>query len=471
MLFLAVLLLRAAGFAFGVLNIDESDFLIFGAGFWKGLLPYRDLVEIKPPLGYLTYALAGPWLNILPIRVLGVFWVFATALVLRAAARNWTGSEEAGWAAAWLSLLAGLVEVPSFGSELMMNLPTAGALWFFSKRRYFGSGLCIGLASLYRHQGGIAALALGLAVLSEKRWGAFVLLALGSMLPWGVAAGAYAAIGQLPAFVDWVFVRNLAYAGKGAAGSALARGLLATLLCVSAALLPWILATRESLKPRDDLFWRALVLLLWLTWVPVALGGRFYEHYYLQFVPPLAVLGSANFVHFREKHRRLTWALVALPLLINQGFAWIRGVSGAYPSQEPRAVQLAQWVRQNSAPTETLFIWGHYTPLYTLSGRMPGTRYVNTSVHMGNFDPEHLPQGFDTTPFRSAADVALTLRDLEARKPALFIDTAPSGIHHWDRIPLFPEFLQYIADHYQELPDRPGGAAVYRRLGSQAAAR
>ncbi len=55
----AVLALRAAGFAFGVLNIDESDFLVFGAGLWKGLLPYRDLVEIKPPLGYLTYALAG----------------------------------------------------------------------------------------------------------------------------------------------------------------------------------------------------------------------------------------------------------------------------------------------------------------------------------------------------------------------------------------------------------------------------
>ena len=95
-----IALLRLPGFAFGVLNIDESDYLVYGAGILKGLLPYRDLVEIKPPLGYLTYAFAGG-LNLWPIRILGVLWVFCTALLLRGAARRWTGSEEAGWAAAW----------------------------------------------------------------------------------------------------------------------------------------------------------------------------------------------------------------------------------------------------------------------------------------------------------------------------------------------------------------------------------
>src|SRR3954470_18232354 len=96
----AIALLRSPGFVFGVLNIDESDFLVYGAGIWKGLLPYRDLVEIKPPLGYFTYALAGGF-EICPTRFLGCLGFFATALVLRAAARRWTGSEEAGWAAAW----------------------------------------------------------------------------------------------------------------------------------------------------------------------------------------------------------------------------------------------------------------------------------------------------------------------------------------------------------------------------------
>src|SRR2546428_4797018 len=101
-----IALLRLPGFAFGVLNIDESDYLVYGAGILKGLLPYRDLVEIKPPLGYFTYALAGG-LSIWPILVLGLLRVLGTALPLRAAARPWTRSREAGRAAAGVSILAG----------------------------------------------------------------------------------------------------------------------------------------------------------------------------------------------------------------------------------------------------------------------------------------------------------------------------------------------------------------------------
>jgi len=36
-----IALLRLPGFAYGVLNIDESDYLVYGAGILKGLLPYR----------------------------------------------------------------------------------------------------------------------------------------------------------------------------------------------------------------------------------------------------------------------------------------------------------------------------------------------------------------------------------------------------------------------------------------------
>jgi len=140
-----ILLLRLPGFAFGILDIDESDYLVYGASLLKGLVPYRDFVEIKPPLGYVTYALAGG-LHLWPIRILSVLWVFATALLLRAAARRWTRSEAAGWAAAWMSILASFVEVPSFGGEVMMNLPIAGAIYFLVRgrnpRQLLACGIC-----------------------------------------------------------------------------------------------------------------------------------------------------------------------------------------------------------------------------------------------------------------------------------------------------------------------------------------
>ena len=152
---------------------------------------------------------------------------------------------------------------------------------------------------------------------------------------------------------------------------------------------------------------------------------------------------------------------------MNQGFAWGRGALGAYPAQEPRTREVARWLRSHSFLDETLFVWGHYTPIYTLAQRLPGTRYVNTSVHMGNFDPAHLPADFDAHRYRSDSDVAATLRDFEARRPALLVDTAPANIHDWAKVPLsaFPQLRSYIDQHYVEVA-RPGGAVVYRRRGT-----
>ena len=475
-----IALLRLPGFAFGVLNIDESDYLVYGAGILKGLLPYRDLVEIKPPLGYLTYAVAGG-LSLWPIRILGVIWVFATALLLRDAARRWTASEETGWAAAWMSLLAGLVEVPAFGGEVMMNLPVAASIWCFVRSRrasgLFACGICVGIATLYRHHAAITAVAFALALLvrpsdgSGRAFARVAALASGAIAPWVMAGAGYAALGQLPAFLEWTIARNLGYAGRASARFVLARGVAEIALCLGAACVPWVLAARESLRPRADVVWRALSSMLWLTWLPVAAGGRFYEHYFLQFVPALAMLSApsaaalgARWRELAPRTRTLAVTGIAVPLVAWLAFSWGRGIAGGYPAQEPRTRAVAQWLRANTAPGDTLFVWGHYSPIYTLSDRLPGTRYINTTPQIGNFDPAHLPADFDPAQHRAARDVAALLEDLDRRRPQWFIDTAPAGIHLWNRVPLsaFPDLLHYRAEHYLEVA-RPGGAPVYRR--------
>ena len=211
--------------------------------------------------------------------------------------------------------------------------------------------------------------------------------------------------------------------------------------------------------------------MLWLTWLPVAAGGRFYEHYFLQFVPPLSMLAAPGAAAIATRWREIapgarTFAMVGvgLPLAIWLAFSWGRGIAGAYPEQEPRTRELAQWLRSHTAPADTLFLWGHYSPIYTMSDRFPGTRYLNTSPQMGNFDPAHLPATFNPAQHRVQRDVDATLEDLEKRKPSWFIDTSPAGIHLWDRIPLsaFPELARYRDEHYVEMA-RPGGAPVYRR--------
>lgn len=496
-LFAALFVVRSAGFAFGILNIDESDYMVFGGAALQGELPYRDLGEVKPPLGYFTWIPAALFggLHILPMRILGLFWVFANALVLRAAVRRWTRDETAASCAAWLSLLAALCELPSFGNEAMMNLPASLALLFFVRARTGGgrsddlvAGLFVGVASLYKLQAAIEGAALGGAALasalrvdvalSRKLREATLrglLLVSGFLFPWAIALGAWAALGALSPFVDWVFVRSFAYAGQGAAGSRTARFAVSTLTCASATLVPWWLALRASRRSvtehGQDAVRLAGVAFLWLTWLPVSAGGRFYEHYYLQFVPALALVGAPiaaerlSQFHSLSRLRKTAWALgCALPLLGLTGYSWARGLASGYPAQEPRAVAIGAFLRAHSQPGDRLFVWGHYTPLYVLAQLLPGTRYPNTSVHMGNFDPQHLPEDFDPEVTRSDRDVALTCEDLERRRPRFVVDTAPADLHNWSKIPLakFPALREYLDAHYREI-GRPGGAIVLER--------
>jgi hypothetical protein len=221
-----------------------------------------------------------------------------------------------------------------------------------------------------------------------------------------------------------------------------------------------------------------VVLSVWLSWIAVGMGGRFYEHYFLQFLAPLALLaspGAAELVKswpgWSRGRRRMVVLACALPALILLAFSFARGLAGAYPEQEPRARELASWLRANTAPEERLFIWGHYSPIYYLAGRLPGTRYLTTSVHVGNFDPGHLADGVDLTPFRSDRDVALTVRDLEANRVPVFVDTAPSGIHHWDRVPLstVPALERFLHEHYALVAEVAGSRIYRRRPGVTAA--
>ncbi|BDG09415.1 glycosyltransferase family 39 protein [Anaeromyxobacter paludicola] len=484
-----VLATRLPGFAFGLLNIDECDFTILARAIASGARLYVDVADIKPPLAYLAFLPSGLAYAIWPMRLAGVLLVLATALLARAAARAWTGDDRAGWCAAFAAVLAGMVELPSVSAELVMNLPAAAALLLFVRARREGrpgldlaAGLCVGAASLVKHQAAVLDLGLGLALLWEARdprarRGAlrgFGLLALGSALPWLATSAWFAAQGRFAPFYDWVFARNFLYVSRLAGDAALPRFAASFAECVLGATgLLWALAaleTRRALAP--DPIRRGLALTLLLTWLPVSAGGRFYEHYFLQFAPPLAILAAPGLAAITRawgglgRFRRAGLAaLLALPVLGTTGYAVARGLLRDYPGQEPRANALAAWLRENTAPTDRLFVWGHFSPIYYLSQRLPGTRYLTCSVHEGNFDPGHLPDGFDAAAHRSERDVRATLEDLEANRPALFVDTGPADIHHWSRVPLaaFPDLRDYLLAHYAPVAT-PGGAVVYRRL-------
>jgi 4-amino-4-deoxy-L-arabinose transferase-like glycosyltransferase len=496
-----LLALRSAGFVYGFLNVDEIEFSLIGQVVRHGGLPYVDVVEFKPPLLDLLFvpnALFGG-LTFLPMRLIGLGWVFATCLLLGRTAREAFGSEAAGRAATLLALLAGLCELPWTSSELLMNLPVAGALFFFTRaERSQGRsltdellcGLCAGLATLCKHQAAIVLVAIGLSRLwgvlrGERRLqlGNQLLLALGLLLPWALVIGLYARLGHLGELYDWVVLRNLGYASKAKIFS-WPRALGSTAVCLLATPLPWLLAARgaqatllsraapsaEEAPARGPLQ-RTFLLLLLLTWLPVSAGGRFYEHYFLQFVPPLALVAAPTLAALLERQaqlapaaRRALLLLALLPALAQVGYSFVRGGLGQYPEQDSKCRQLAAFVQAQSSAGEQLFVWGHAPQIYSLAQRRPGTRFLTAAAPIGGFDPSHLLPGFDARAHRSVRDLEALVADLEAHRVELLVDTAPGHIHDWDKLPLdqFPELDGYLKDHYR-IVGTAAGALLYRR--------
>lgn len=480
-----LVILHVPAFVYGVLDIDESDLVVIGRLLGHGAIPYVDFVEKKPILLYLFYWPAAVFgFEIWPMQILGLLWLFATCLVVGSAAHRWTGRREAGVAAAWLCGLASSCNVLSINAELLLNLPAAGALWFFVRaekgggwRAELGVGLCVGLATLFKHQAGILLFSLGLAHLwlwvrqRSARWDRLGALGAGFVVPWVLVGGVYAALGHWDAFFEWNVRRNLLYSSFGAGSAWLRFALGLGLYVIFSAPLAWFLAARQTWRATTEPIRLALALTLWATWIPVSLGGRFYAHYYLQFVPALALLAAPAAVDLVDRWPRLrrrirvgVWLALLIPVVGYLAYGTARGVVGRYPTQDAATIELGRWLRTRTSPQSRLFVWGHYTPIYYLAQRLPGTRYYNTSVQMGDFDPGHLPEGFDFAPYRSERDVSLAIEDLERRRPEYFVDTSPARIHSWHKVPLsqFPRLERYLRAHYR-LVARPGGAAVYRR--------
>jgi hypothetical protein len=366
----------------------------------------------------------------------------------------------------------------------MMNLPAAAALlWFVRAERSRKLrdaalvGALVAAASLFKHQAGILLVAFALTMAWEwlrrrsREVARIAVLLTGFALPWLAVAAVYWRLGHLSELLEWNVWRNLGYAAH-AAGSPwprLFKGLVAGAFGVAP--LQWWLAAREARFPTADPARKGLVLAFALTWVPVSMGGRFYEHYFLQFLPVLAVLAAPAALALLERWddlrpwpRRALAFFALFPVIFWAGHGFARGFFGLCPLQEPRAQQIAGWLRRNTEPSDRVFVWGHYSPIYYLADRLPGTRYYATSVHVGDFDPEHLPAGFDPRPYVSPRDLQQTVQDLERGRARWVVDTAPSGLHDWDGMPLSvaPELDGYVREHY-ELVATPAGARVYRR--------
>jgi hypothetical protein len=490
--------LRAVSLARTCLSDDEAIYAVVAREMLAGRALYRDVVDHKPPLIYLVYALTqalgGPHGGMVVLHVLTIAVVLATALVLRRILGQFGGlpaDSRAPFFAGLLYIVFTTTLLPfdalAANCELFMMLPLGASVLFFLDgaadarlRPLFVSGLLVGIAMLFKYQAGVQLpLYLGtLAAIHRRRMprgllaGAAVATGLASLLGAGLLL-----LWRAGCLDDaWFWFRfNFAYikTGLGPMDTLKRAAIRVSFVALPAAFL-WILGARaavESMRrsPSTGNPFLARFTAAWLVVSALAVmtGGRFFGHYFHQVTAPLAVLAAVAVARLWRTRPGLVTASVGAPALAFLVVAILqRPLFAAVGKPEPDCNRMASFIDAQARPGDRLLVWGNLPVLYFMAERPLGTRFVfsNYLTGLSPATPSQSDPTVDASPNIVPGSWDMFEADVALRKPAVLVDTSPGNLAGYGKFPPsnFPR-LQAILDRDYRPAGQAQGLRVYRR--------
>jgi 4-amino-4-deoxy-L-arabinose transferase-like glycosyltransferase len=418
---------------------------------------YEDVVDRKPPIVPYLYAMAfrlagddAMW----AVRLLAVAAHVVTALLLAAIGRRRWG-RRAGFAAGALYLVgsAGLgpEDAQAATFEVFMLPWIVAAVLLAEQGRSRAAGAALAMATLTKQVAGAALLpVLFLAYRNAYRNGGLrdaSRASLGFALPMAAAAVWFG----VDRFAFWVVTSNGNYLDPGEAiGRAILRALgnfaiFAAGNLAALALACW--AWRRFRRLDVDLW-------LWLASavVAVAAGFHFFGHYYLQLLPPIALLAASALAYASPAAWRGTLELTRVSVI---AFAVLALV---WPADRLSHVdQVAAAIRERTRPDQRILVWGMYPETYWAADRKPATRFL-TAGFLTNFSG-----GRGASRVGEAYAVPGTWsgfeRDIAEHPPALIVDDSRGAPYRPERIPRLNALLSAVYERAAEVD----GTVIYER--------
>lgn len=522
-LLLAILVSVTLGTSKGDVNRDAGLFLYEAQQILAGATPYRDIWDHKPPAVYYVNVLG---LVISRDSLLGI-WLVETISISIAAVLGYLALRRAFGrvpgifgTAAWLLSSTLLFSGGNVAEEYALPFQFLALLLFVSSERrdgYRWSGLPMGvtLAACLLLKPNLVGIQLAIVLyltmrgVASRRW-----LALASDLL-AVFVGAtslllvttlyFAANGALGDLLDQVLRYNGAYISIKGDGLALERRItvlqrglesLSPSGMATVGLAAWIsgllLAWRDGGRGREgDAMLRVALLALPLEFLLVALSGRGYRHYFLAWLPSLAVLASF-FAHILLQAGGAPVKIGARGRTVSLGTLWVvalgiamsvipllgvaRGVRHwDFAGGELREV--VGYVREATSPRDYVLVWGAESQVNFLSNRRSPTRFV-------------YQYPLYTAGYHNGDMVKEFLGDIREKKPALIVDTSNANTSippidagkraYWEKtvavwsdfksvlLPGTREVFEYVALNYAPVgPIGQQGWIVYRYRGEQ----
>jgi 4-amino-4-deoxy-L-arabinose transferase-like glycosyltransferase len=467
---------------------DETVYSVVANEIVDGGRLYADAVERKPPLLFWTYAAifaaAGKY-NWFALHLVGVAWVLLTMAGLYIIDSRLFDAKT--------GLVAGLLygifqpwaihKNLAFNGELLMNLPIVWA-WAIALRPHrsivrpdlLASGALLGMAFLLKQPAAIAAVPLAVYLLlpsyRHKRGltplrsvAQAALLATGFLGTLGIVAVVLWKQGVLREALYWTIgdhaIRHVFWS-NGAVNTA------AFVACS----LPLIVGAAMSIRTKYGIWvgrqaeLTALIALAIASVVGVIAGARFYPHYYIQLIVPLALLAAPFYSRLWSRAIASNYSFAPALGYICLGLTviafFISNFSGADLESRPR--DTATYLLQHSSPTDRIFVWGQRPLIYLEAERRPACRYIATFPLTGYTFGGPL-SGFDTRRWiRSWAWTDLQ-NDFARHPPIYIIDTEASSKALYP-IKNFPILSKLVSENYQPVSSTTDGV-IYRRRSSQ----
>ncbi|MGW0284079.1 glycosyltransferase family 39 protein [Streptomyces sp. NPDC003236] len=471
---------RVPSFVRPLWNPDEGYLAVQAGLLAHGGRLYETVVDRKPPLLPWLYeaafAVCGSG-SLTPLRVLAVAAQLLTAALLASVARRRWG-DTAGRTAGVLYLLVSVGLNPEDAQaatfEVFILPGTAAALWCADRGRWGAAGTAVACAFLTKQTGGAVLLPVlwllyrrgGAPARGARRAGAVrapraggVRLAAGFALPVLCAALATDPAG----FLFWTVTGSAAYASfAGSELLVLGRGLANTaiLAVACAGLVPPVvraLRARTTGAARAPAAGGAMGADLWL-WLAssagaVVLGFHFFGHYYLQLLPPVALLATAALQLLPRA--RLTSAVLTSGCCCALFLTW--GLLAPRP-ELAHAQRLATALAQRTAPADRVLVWGMHPETYWLADRTPASRYLTAGLltnYSGGRDGPRVGEKYAV-----AGAWPVFRAEMTTRAPALVVDDSRGAPYRPDRL---PSLRRLLAGRYEEVA-RVDGAVFYRRI-------
>jgi 4-amino-4-deoxy-L-arabinose transferase-like glycosyltransferase len=414
-----VLILRIPSFFEPYYYGDEMIYLALGQGVRQGLILFKDIHDNKPPLLYLTAAIAG---NLFWFKAILCFWsMFTVAFFYKLAAKLFEKNIRVQMVST--SLFAILTTIPLFegnivNAELFMIGFTLIALYILlseglGPKKIFFAGFLFGIGALFKIP---AAFDLPIIVAywfmtnDFKNWGSvikntFILIA-GFTSPILLSFAWYFVSGALPEYIKAAFMQNVGYLSSFRPGDIQKPFYVrnAPLLIRAAIVLAGTIVLYLSRKKLSKNF---LLFCIWTLFglFAVTLSERPYPHYFIQILAPISFFFGMFFAE-----RSIEQALVVIPLAVSffvpvyykfyyyqTASYYTRFISFAtgrmdkaqyfqsFASTVNRNYKISDFLTTSSLPSDRVFMWDPDSAIvYSLARRLPPVKYV-ADYHVNDY--------------------------------------------------------------------------------------